>query len=73
MAARGDSGLTVCPHGRCQEGKYQDGSATSEVQSSDGSADAENLVRGMEVAFTWSILWEMRPGGQLNNFVKRQR
>ncbi|MBZ4402490.1 phage tail tape measure protein [Myxococcus sp. AS-1-15] len=51
----------------------QDGSVTSEVQSSGGRAESERLARAVEAAFTKFILREMQPGGQLYNFVLRTR
>ncbi|WP_163869591.1 hypothetical protein [Myxococcus eversor] len=50
----------------------QDGSVTSEVQSSGGKGDAENLARGMEAIVTRVIVREMQPGGYLYNFRGRR-
>ncbi|WP_194869502.1 hypothetical protein, partial [Myxococcus sp. AB025B] len=51
----------------------QDGSVTSEVQSSGGRADAERMARGLSVAIRKALLEEMQPGGSIYNFTARRR
>jgi len=52
---------------------HQDGSTTSEVESSDGRAEAERAARGLEEAFMRFLHREMQPGGAVYNFSSRRR
>jgi len=52
---------------------HQDGTVTTDVQSSGGMGEAERMARGLEAVVRRALIQELQPGGLLHKGIQKQQ